>query len=56
MLLFVLSLESLSGFALLPPLVDKMGQDKHDDMYRHIIECVLTDNRMQSKEGNEDGQ
>lgn len=37
-------------------LVDKMGQDKHDDMYRHIIECVLIDNRMQSKEENEKGQ
>lgn len=37
-------------------LVDKMGQDKHDDMYKHIIECVLIDNRMQSKEENEDGQ
>lgn len=36
-------------------LVDKMGQEKHDDMYRHIIECVLIDNRMQSKGGNEDG-
>ncbi len=31
-------------------LVDRMGQDKHDDMYRHIIECVLIDNHMQSKE------
>lgn len=34
-------------------LVDKMGQDKQDDMYKHIIECVLIDNRMQSKEENE---
>lgn len=34
-------------------LVDKMGQDKHDDMYKHIIECVLIDNHMQSKEENE---
>lgn len=37
-------------------LVDKMGQDKHDDMYKHIIECVLIDNRMQSKEENEKEQ
>lgn len=37
-------------------LVDKMGQDKHDDMYKHIIECVLIDNRMQSKEENEKDQ
>jgi len=37
-------------------LADKMGEDKHDDMYKHIIECVLIDNRMQSKEENEDGQ
>lgn len=37
-------------------LVDKMGQDKHDDMYKHIIECVLIDNRMQSKEDNEKEQ
>ena len=37
-------------------LVDKIGQDKHDDMYKHIIECVLIDNRMQSKEGNEKEQ
>lgn len=34
-------------------LVDKMGQDKHDDMYKHIIESVLIDNRMQAKEENE---
>lgn len=34
-------------------LVDKMGQDKHDDMYKHIIECVLIDNHMQSKEESE---
>ena len=37
-------------------LVDKMGQYKHDDMYKHIIECVLIDNRMQSKEENEKEQ
>jgi len=37
-------------------LVDKMGQDKHDDMYKHIIECVLIDNRMQSNEENEKEQ
>lgn len=37
-------------------LVDKMGQDKHDNMYKHIIECVLIDNRMQSKEENEKDQ
>lgn len=37
-------------------LVDKMGQDNHDDMYKHIIECVLIDNRMQSKEENEKEQ
>ena len=37
-------------------LVDKMGQDKHDDMYKHSIECVLIDNRMQSKEENEKEQ
>ncbi len=37
-------------------LVDKMGQDKHDDMYKHIIECVLVDNRIQSKEENEKEQ
>ena len=37
-------------------VVDKMGQDKHDDMYKHIIECVLIDNRMQSKEENEKEQ
>ena len=37
-------------------LVDKMGQDKHDDMYKHIIECVLIDNRMRSKEENEKDQ
>lgn len=37
-------------------LVDKMGQDKHDDMYKHIIECVLIDNRMQSKEEKEKEQ
>ena len=37
-------------------LVDKMGQDKHDDMYKHLIECVLIDNRMQSKEENEKEQ
>lgn len=34
-------------------LVDKMGQDKHDDMYKHIIECILIDNHIQSKEENE---
>lgn len=34
-------------------LVDKMGEDKHDEMYRHIIECVLIDNCKQSKEENE---
>lgn len=28
-------------------LVDKMGQSQHDTMYRHIIECILIDNRMQ---------
>ncbi|KAI4450660.1 hypothetical protein C823_005197 [Eubacterium plexicaudatum ASF492] len=28
-------------------LVDKMGQNQHDTMYRHIIECILIDNRMQ---------
>ena len=28
-------------------LVDKMEQDKRDDMYRYIIESVLIDNRMQ---------
>lgn len=37
-------------------LVDKMEQDKHDDMYKHIIECVLIDNHMQSKEENEKKQ
>ncbi len=37
-------------------LVDKMGQDKQDDMYKHIIECVLIDNRMQSKVENEKEQ
>ena len=37
-------------------LVDKMERDKHDDMYKHIIECVLIDNHMQSKEENEKKQ
>ena len=34
-------------------LVDKMGEDKRDEMYKHIIECVLIDNHTQSKEENE---
>ena len=37
-------------------LVDKMGEDKHDEMYKHIIECVLIDNHMQSKEEDEKDQ
>lgn len=28
-------------------LVDKMGQNQHDTMYKHIIEWILIDNRMQ---------
>ena len=31
-------------------LVDKMRQEKHDDMYKHIIECVLMDNHIQPNE------
>ncbi len=37
-------------------LVDKMGEDKHDAMYKHIIECVLMDNHVQSDETREDEQ
>ena len=37
-------------------LVDKMREDKHDDMYKHIIECVLMDNHVQSDETREDEQ